>query len=835
LLYVTNKKLFMFDRERLSYILLKLIKIGVFFILFLPLVMGSTFFFPFIVPKNVFFRIATEVIFAAYLVLAHLKPEFRPTFNKIVWSVLLFLGVSTVATFAGIGIYSSVWGNYERMSGLFHLGHLVMYFFVLIGVFKNKKDWHSFLTFSVVASSLMCILGLAQWLGVPFLLRSSGGARLSGTVGNATFFAAYLMFNLFFILYFIAKPGRFDLKLFSYSFFLFDAYLVISFILNKISPIADWQNLNFLKAPILSESFKYPFFFYSFLFLQILILAVWFFRSKKYTAVLLAIIFLFQFIIFFNTQTRGAVIGFAAGIAFLAMTTLFLKRIDKKIRLFSLILLLLILVSPLALFLAKDTPFIQNIGTLKRLANISMTNITTQSRLLTWQASWKGWTESPKSFFIGYGPENYYYAFNKNFPVLIYKDMGSQIWFDRAHNIIFDLGVTTGIIGLVAYLSILFFASWSLFKDYQKNKVFSSSFLLIALIIAYFTQNFFVFDTLNTEIPFYLFLAFVVYLASIRSQENQSVESQSKDPNYIYLAVVVVVLLFGVFAVNIKTLKANSYLFQGLVTKATSGQFSDDAFEYLKKSINEAVVGKFEARQQLADYVSNFAKSKDAPLAKAQTMINYAGDELSKSVKEEPLNVRHYLYLATFYNATTKFNKTNPQKVIDLMAVATKLSPTRPQVYYETGQAHLYLGDFDRADGYFKQGIKLAPWVIEDNLSLLSVYIISKSYDLADSQFKLMTEELKWQPTVSDYRRLVELYSRNNFYSKMVEFQNEVIKLQPTATEYAKLAAIYAKMGENQKAKEATQKAVELDPAFAQESEQFLQMLAAGELLDKNK
>ncbi|MFA6254805.1 MAG: O-antigen ligase family protein [Patescibacteria group bacterium] len=826
----------MLDRERLSYILLKFIKIGVFFILFLPIVMQNTFFFPFIVPKNIFFRIATEVIFAAYLILAHLKPEFRPSFNKIVWSVLLFFGVSTLATFAGIGIYSSFWGNYERMSGLFHLGHLVMYFLVLVGVFKEKKDWHSFLTFSVVVSSFMCILGLAQWLGVPFLLRSSGGVRLTGTVGNPTFFAAYLIFNLFFILYFIAKPGRFNLKVFSYSFFFFDGYLIISSLLYKIFPTFDWQGLNFLKAPVLIEAFKYPSFFYAFLFLQILILAVWFFRSKKCITVLLAIIFLFEFIIFFNTQTRGAVVGFVAGIAFLAFATLFLKKIDKKIRLFSLILLLLILVSPLALFFAKDTPFVQNIGTLKRLANISMTNITTQSRLLTWQASWKGWTESPKSFLVGFGPENYYYAFNKNFPVPIYKDAGSQIWFDRAHNIIFDVGVTTGIIGLIVYLSILFFASWSLFKDYQKSKVFSSSFLLIALIIAYFIQNFFVFDTLNTEIPFYLLLAFVVYLSSIRNQESEKpAEGQVKDPNYIYLVIIIIALLFGVLGINIRTLRANGYLYQGLVSKAITGQFSDAAFELIKKSINEAVVGKFEARQQLADYVNNFAKSKDASLAKAQTMINYASDELNKSVKEEPLNVRHYLYLATFYNATTKFNTTNPQKVLELMETGTKLSPTRPQAYYEAGQAYLYLGKFDLADEYFKKGLKLAPLVLEDNLSLLSIYIVSKNYESADNQFKLMLDELKWQPTVADYQRLVELYGRNNFYPKMIEFQNKVVELQPTAAEYARLAAIYAKIGENQKAKEATQKAVELDPAFSKEAEQFLQLLEAGELLEQTK
>lgn len=836
------------SKDKISQSLLWVIRVGIFLILFLPLVMNSNFFFPFIVFKNVLFRISVEIIFVAYLILAHLDPSYRPQLNlkkinKISLALFTFFVISVIAWLFGIGLYRGFWGNYERMSGIFHFMHLILFFFVLVNVFKHKKDWHSFFSFSIFASLLMSFLAFAQYLEVPFLLQSSGGRRLTGTVGNATFFAAYLMFNLFFLLYFWAREKRFNLKLFFFSFLTFDIYLVVAAILSKIFAAGDWGSLNVLKAPFLNQALEYPKFFYPFILFQFLIFVVWFFRSKKNSIrVLLAVIFLFEFFIFFNTQTRGAVIGFTAGIAFLGLVSLFLK-VDKRIKRVSLIFLVLVLISPVVLVLNKEAAWVKNVGTLNRLATISLTNITTETRLLTWNASWQGWKETPKSFLIGYGPENYYYAFNKYFPSQIYKDAGSRIWFDRAHNIIFDVGVTTGILGLIAYMSLLIFAALALFKNYQQTRSISSSWLLMALLIAYFIQNFFVFDTLNTEIPFYLFLAFIVFLTSSQPKQFSSAEAsieqaatESAPPkiNYIYVSALLVVLLFGIFAINTKTLKANNYIFKALTVKEISLDEDKSSFGHFKKAINQAVSGRFEARQQLANYVNGVSGNKNIPEDHLRTMIDYATKELEKSVDEEPLNIRQYLFLSTFYNASTRFNRGNSQKVIILLQDAVDLSPTRPQIYYEIGQAYAFLNNFEKSSQYFEKGASIASRVIDDQWNLLTIYIVFQKNDLAEQQFDAMQQDLNWQPKLADYKRLVELYGRVSNYSKMIEFQNRVVELEPSVASYARLAALYAQVGENEKARQATQKSVEIDPNSSQEAEAFLELLEAGELLKIN-
>ena len=830
-------------QEKISKFLFSLIFAGVCFILFLPLVMYSRAFFPFVVPKNILFRMAAEIIFAAYLILAYLNPEFRPKFNKLAWSVLAFFGVMAVATFAGLGLYSSFWGNYERMGGLFHYFHVGLYFFVLINVFKNKKSWHSFFTFSIFASIIMSFIAYSQWLKLPFLLGSSTGERLSGTLGNPIYFAAYLLFHLFFILYFLAKEERFNLKFFSLSFLTFDLFLVLGSVLDRLFPMGDWGAFNFFKAPILDESFKYLKFIWPFVFLQGLILAAWLLRAKKHNVrILLAIIFLFEFIMFFATQSRGAVISFFGGLVlFFPLAILLFTKAAKIIKIISAAVLLIAVLSPFALYFGKGLSLVKSNPTLNRLANISLTDTTSQSRLTTWQASWQGWTDDARTFIIGVGPENYYYIFNKYFPTEIYKDKGSQTWFDRPHNIIFDVAATTGLVGLISYLAILILAGSALIKNYRLNQSISSSWLLVALLAAYFGQNFFVFDTVNTEILFYLLLGFIVFLSNFQAGQTAKGGREEKSPappvyadlNYIYIAVILVLLAFGL-AVNFKTFKANNYLFRSLMIKSAGSGYNEDKFNYYKKAIAEATTGRFEARQQLSDYAVNIIKSGQSLTSNELAVIRFAQEQLEANVKEEPLNVRHMLYLASFYDNLARLDPKAPLKSIELLEGGRHLSPTRPQIYYELGQAYAFSGDYGKAQKYFEQGIALAPRVFDDRFTLLTAYVFFQKFDLAQAQFDFMAKELKWQPTAEDYKRLADIYSRVKKYDKVIEYAEKAVEMEKTAANYAQLAALYAKIGENQKARAAVDQAIKLDANFAAEGKIFLEKLKTGELLEKS-
>ena len=78
-------------------------------IFFIPLIVSSGFYFPYIVPKTLVFKIVTEVLFLLFLGLAVIKKEYRPKLNLVL--VLFFLYIATVfiSSLINDGFYFSFW------------------------------------------------------------------------------------------------------------------------------------------------------------------------------------------------------------------------------------------------------------------------------------------------------------------------------------------------------------------------------------------------------------------------------------------------------------------------------------------------------------------------------------------------------------------------------------------------------------------------------------------------------------------------------------------------------------------------------------------------------
>jgi len=191
--FVVKKK--MPKEDTFARILLWIIRLGAYAALFAPLVVHPNFFFPFVVPKTVFFWVFTEIIFAAWLLLAISNKQFRPRWNALTISVLIFLFVTILTSFTGINIERSFWSTFERMAGTVNWIHFTLFFIVLSSTFRSIGDWKKLLTTSLIASTAVSIIFLLQKYGVEVIpFNTKSGA----TIGNSSFMAAYLLFNVFF-------------------------------------------------------------------------------------------------------------------------------------------------------------------------------------------------------------------------------------------------------------------------------------------------------------------------------------------------------------------------------------------------------------------------------------------------------------------------------------------------------------------------------------------------------------------------------------------------------------------------------------------------------------
>ena len=194
------------ENKNFENLCLSIIRWGTYLILFTPLIIWRTSFFPFVTPKTIYFRILVEIIFAAYLFLAMSFSQYRPRINILAISIFLFIGVLVLTSYLGINFERSFWSTYERMTGLFTMFHLLAFFIILTSVFQKREDWEKILATSIIVGVLLSLYVL--------LTSQQLSTRGGGTIGNTSFMATYLLFDIFFaIILFLVKRG--DWRIFS--------------------------------------------------------------------------------------------------------------------------------------------------------------------------------------------------------------------------------------------------------------------------------------------------------------------------------------------------------------------------------------------------------------------------------------------------------------------------------------------------------------------------------------------------------------------------------------------------------------------------------------------
>ena len=167
---------------------------GLFAVPFIPFLVSSSFFFPFITTKAFAWRIIIEIVFAAWALLALLDASYRPKRSFILYSVLGFLAIIGLADLFGVAPIKSFWSNFERMEGFITLLHLGMFFVVISSVFK-EVDWKRWWNVSLAASFVMVLYSVLQITGLKTI--NQGGVRVDGTLGNAIYLAVYMLFHIF--------------------------------------------------------------------------------------------------------------------------------------------------------------------------------------------------------------------------------------------------------------------------------------------------------------------------------------------------------------------------------------------------------------------------------------------------------------------------------------------------------------------------------------------------------------------------------------------------------------------------------------------------------------
>ena len=747
--------------------------IGFFLILtVIPLLVSADFYFPFVFPKAIVFRLLVDVLLAVFLVLAVFFPKYRIRITPLIGLYGIFLVWAFIASAVGENFYLSFWGDMERSEGLIMHLHFFAFLLLITSVVRTRQEWQRLLFFSLGSAILMGGYAIGQKLGLSFFVNTQG-TRLSSTIGNPAFFASVLIFNIFFAL---------------------------SLLLTTRKPAWSW-----LWAAVIS------FFVY----------------------------------LIYETGTRGSVLGLLLALV-CASAFVFTSVKNKRLRWgFSLGLLLVIASAGLVRWQAQS-PWVQQSNALYRLANLSFQSQTVQTRFMTWEISLRGMREHPV---FGVGMENFNVVFDKHFNSKFYQDEGSVVWFDRAHNLIFDRGVTTGIVGLLLYLSLLGFAIFQLLQIYRRvpeHRGTAASLLL--LFVAYIFHMLFVFDVVVSYILLMLVLGYISYLAEGQAWNKMI---STRLPYQIGLAAWLVALLPVVYLGSVKPALASHDTAQSLSAQAYAQTLTtDEALPYHEtakqeflQALHRNTYANQEIRVQFAQFIDTLIANNYSNTPFLEQAIVEVNQELEEQILEDPKNVASYLLAMRHYNYSEILSNDYPRRVIDLFDQAVPLSPGRVHLYVEAGYAHVHQAQhyekineaalaaeqYAKAETRMRYAIELNPEVAESYINLILVYYSSSQDEKAEAVLGEMDRRSVKYHVYPHLRKLANLAVGYKKYAQANKFLQEIHNQDPLDLRSAiDLALSFAYMGQSEKAIEIAEQVRLQFPGNVQDVDSFIERVRSG-------
>ena len=436
---------------------------------------------------------------------------------------------------------------------------------------------------------------------------------------------------------------------------------------------------------------------------------------KTYASICFSIMFLCLFL----SGAKAAKLSFFGGmILFSFLWLIFYQK--GKLRLVGIFLLIISIISVICFIFFALQP-----GSFVRKGIIEKeVGETFGGRFVVWQKAWENFLARP---LLGWGPENFEFAFTKNYnPCMGTPGCGADIWYDRAHNIIFDTLVTSGILGMLAYLGIFVLTFYTLWKNYFRKKFdFWTPGIFTVLLISYSVQNLTVFDMVSSYMMFFLILGFI-------ARKEGVLDFEIKTVSFIYLILIFIIFSLSFFKFVIFPFKTDTSTIFAIRAKP----FSEERLSLYEKTLSFSPVGRHQIREFFVESTLSAKISGEIPQENIKREFDFLTRELEKSVKECPLNFRAYLKLGQLYNVYSRYDPSKIQEAERALKKAIEVSPANQQGYWNLAQTKIYQGKFEEALSLTEKAVGLEPHLERSHLIAIEIARIMGDFELMEKKIK---------------------------------------------------------------------------------------------------
>ena len=638
--------------------------------------------------------------------------------------VLALALVYVLATVLSVSPSTSLWGAWSRMDGTYTMLALVAFFLVLSWELRTAAQVDRIVWAIVGTATLVASLGITERLGwSPWLVsRPYGDWRIGATTGHPILLGSYLILTTALLL------GN-----------------IVQFWLSTRGRLG---------------------------------------RTEVWTLASLGVLLFVQLTAMLLTNARGPWLGLVA-MVLVFVVVLFVK--NRRWGLVRLVMALLALGIVFQVGLSQRWIFfdaVSDLPYLSRMADLTdMGSGSGRHRVVIWSAATDlvvnhpTITPTPDRWhwarpILGYGPETLKWAFEAVFPAeLRHLEPGPRV--DRAHNVVLDLMVTTGVLGVLAFGSVvgvfLFYATRAL----KGAKLVEEQPMLVALIAAvagYLVALMVGITSLTDQLVFWTVLALIVattrgvpWLEGAQRRRPVPVIEDTQDrggtglllPTLVSSAVALVAVAFSLY-VNGNLVSADLQSRKGvdLTLESRWGEAASVlegalhsppllelnhwrlaglyAEQVLEEVVSTDQLGLLELAGEHIEQARALAPASAAPHMKAGLIYGYWA--LTLDPGKYGAAVQAFATAAvvspnevSIYNqwADLEAKSGNHEKAFVLLHRSLELDPEWAPTYHQMGKVYEMMAQPDETATAYRRSIELSPTFWEAYLDLAKVLVSS--------------------------------------------------------------------------------------------------------------
>ncbi|TRZ83679.1 hypothetical protein D4R86_00325 [bacterium] len=331
--------------------------------------------------------------------------------------------------------------------------------------------------------------------------------------------------------------------------------------------------------------------------------------------------------------------------------------------------------------------------------NVFAHSASLETRGYVWKINWEAWKDK---FWLGWGRSSNGYTFARYYDseTASYED----VWFDKPHSKIFEVGGDSGIFGLLAYLTILGGAVVILWK--KRKSLSDSRLALIAFIVAYFIQNAFLFDSQGSYLWWYSTLGFIGYISF---RENKQKDKKNQEEKFIYTVILLigsVILGFAFIQGSVKPMMAARRGVDGLRLEY-QGQPANIVLPIYQSALKLNTLGNQEIISEMAKGL-NLIHQK---LGNEGLLpyLDFAIQEEEKIYQKQPRDLKNNLILASLYQSKSSIEPSYTDKAEKIYQDFIKQAPNKFEGYFELASLSFRKGEYEKMLEYINKTINLNP------------------------------------------------------------------------------------------------------------------------------